>query len=380
MFHAHYYIYIYLILVGVLTLIKAVNVQTDLYTYNYTDKLKVWGLGLFFILFFGFKPWQAGPIMGDTAYADWFNLIQQGELPPYWGVGDSSGVNFSGEFIFNYPRNWMALHGFDVSIWFTLVACVYIIPIIYAVKNLFPGHEYLAFLFFLGCMQFYPGGLNGVRNADACSLFFLGFSLLAVRKHHNLLGILFIIISYFIHHSIVISIFAFIISYFLIRNTKGALMIWILCITIALLFGNLIANYVNALNFIDDRASTYLTIGESEAYMEKNFSHTGFRWDFLIYSAVPIIYGWYFTGKKGFKDKTYQLLLNTYILANAIWIIFIYSSYTNRFAALSWALYPYVLCYPLIKFKVRGLNIPTLISLTLIGQFALTIILSSFLM
>lgn len=92
-------------------------------------------------------------------------------------------------------------------------------------------------------------------------------------------------------------------------------------------------------------------MGEDSDAMQ-HFANTGFRLDFLLYSAVPVIMVWYLTIKRNFNDFTYNIIANTYILANSFWIIVIRAAYTNRFAYLSWFLYPIVIVYPLVRMKV----------------------------
>jgi len=78
------------------------------------------------------------------------------------------------------------------------------------------------------------------------------------------------------------------------------------------------------------------------------FSSTGFRWDFLLYSAIPVYLGYHYIVKRGYKNKMYIQLFNTYLVANAFWILVIRASFSNRFAYLSWFLLPIVLIYPLL--------------------------------
>lgn len=86
--------------------------------------------------------------------------------------------------------------------------------------------------------------------------------------------------------------------------------------------------------------------------MARMFSHTGFRWDFLIFSAVPIWWGWHVTNRLKSKDRSYEIVLNTYILANSIWVMVSRAAFSNRFAMLSWFLYFLVMAYPLLKFEL----------------------------
>ena len=64
---------------------------------------------------------------------------------------------------------------------------------------------------------------------------------------------------------------------------------------------------------------------------------------------MPIILSYFVVFKNNVTDKTYTLLLNTYLLCNAFWILVIRASFSNRFAYLSWFIYPIVLAYPLLE-------------------------------
>lgn len=374
MFPAQDYYTIYALIVGLLIFIKIISGTIIKPDYSESSKIWVALIGIFFILFFGFKPWRAGDIMGDTAYPTFYNWIQNGTLSKYFQIGSLNGkIDYFSELGFNYPRTWMALNGIDVSIWLTYVASIYIIPIIIAIKRLFKDYEYTAFLFFLSCYIFYGYGLNGIRNGDGFSLFILGISYLITQNRNLLLGILFLTLSFYFHHSLAISIIAFLLAYFLIKRTNLACYIWVGTIILTLTFENYLANSIVGFG-LDDRADYYLAASTNLSRLRALFSHVGFRWDFVIYSIIPIILGWYVTVIRRIEDRTYQILLNTYILANAIWIIFMYAAFTNRYAALSWSLYPFVLCYPLLKFKIWGKQQKTYAAFFLTGQFILTLI------
>ena len=134
---------------------------------------------------------------------------------------------------------------------------------------------------------------------------------------------------------------------FLIKSPKVMFGFWLFSIVLSLIAGGPISNLLASLGF-DERLSDYITADVDEG----RFSHTGFRWDFLLYSSMPILLGYYLIFKKKVFNRTYLLLLGTYIYANAFWIMVIRAEYSNRFAYLSWFLYPIVLCYPLLRLKI----------------------------
>ncbi|GGD40959.1 hypothetical protein GCM10011361_05140 [Muriicola marianensis] len=126
----------------------------------------------------------------------------------------------------------------------------------------------------------------------------------------------------------------------------------------SLAFGGVWENLFASLGFGDERLASYLTTRAQEG----KFSSTGFRFDFLFYGAAPIALAYYYKFKKGFEDPIYNRILNTYLIANAFWILIIRANFSNRFAYLSWFLMAIVITYPLLKkhfinkqFKFLGL-------------------------
>ena len=99
----------------------------------------------------------------------------------------------------------------------------------------------------------------------------------------------------------------------------------------------------------DDRLEGYLIDVD-----HSGFSHTGFRWDFILYSIMPIWLGYYILVKKGIRNRIYEVLISTYVLANAFWVMIIRAHFSDRFAYLSWFLYPIVIAYPLFSIDVWG--------------------------
>ena len=75
---------------------------------------------------------------------------------------------------------------------------------------------------------------------------------------------------------------------------------------------------------------------------------TGFRFDFVLYSSLPVYIGYITLFKYKLESKTYSFLLNVYLMANAIWMLCMYAAFTNRIAYLSWLMYPIVTIYPFL--------------------------------
>src|SRR5690606_22308445 len=128
--------------------------------------------------------------------------------------------------------------------------------------------------------------------------------------------------------------------------SKLYLWFWVISIPLSLAMGGFWQSLFAELMPGDDhRASTYLT---GEVYAEQ-FSKTGFRWDFVLYSFVGVFAAWYYIFRMKLKDEFYVRLCNTYLLANGFWILVIRANFSNRFAYLSWFLLALVIFYPLLR-------------------------------
>lgn len=299
-------------------------------------------LAIFFTIYFGLRP-QSGIPMGDT----------QGYVGVYkYHMAHVTEINR--EHVWNHIEMFMARNAFAPEAWLTVVAAIYMFANLAGSRRLFGAHVLTAYIFFLTFFLYYQGGMNGIRNAAGYSLVFLGLALYYKPSKHTYWWVLLMfLLGYGCHSSVVITIAAFIASKYMVRNPKWAIAIWLVTIALSLTMGNTLATFVTETSdFTDDaRALNYLNSGKDAADMAKSFSHVGFRWDFLIFSTLPIALG-YFAHRRFPRDTYFRILLNTYILANAFWIVFMYAKFTNRFAMLSWCIYPYVLAYPLLKYKL----------------------------
>lgn len=365
---------IFEIFIIVLVIIKSAPVEDScILSYDRNSYVKTYIIGFLLIIFFGLRnPDGSIKYFADTSgYAAFYNMVGRGDLMSTTDELNYGVQSYTGEWLFYVIRDFFAVRNFEVNFWFIIVAAIYIIPVILGIHKLLPGYEYLMFLFWICSFGFYSGGVNGIRNANAISIFFLGFICISLYRNKNIktliLGCLLCLISYLFHHSVIILIISFIASLFWVKNTKFALLIWTFAIITSLFLGNTMAIIAVGLGF-EERASSYLGNGSNTNAMTQVFAYIGFRWDFLLFSSMPIIFGYYVTIYKRIKDRFYQILLNTYILANSVWIIFMYAEYTNRFAALSWFLFPFVLCYPMIKFEIFPNNRNLITCLMLLGM------------
>ena len=124
-----------------------------------------------------------------------------------------------------------------------------------------------------------------------------------------------------------------------VKNSKYYFVGWVICLIIAALH----ISYFQILfaGFTDEHGAEYLLSKEN----------SGFRLDFILYSAVPIWVGYRMIYKYRIESSMYSFMLNLYLCTNAIWLLCMYSSFTNRISYLSWFMYPIVLLYPFVELK-----------------------------
>ena len=269
-------------------------------------------------------------------YTTMFNLVQTGywsELPdvarePFWSFVQYTCIDMT-----------------DASGWLFVIAIFYVIGMSFAAYRWLPRHFLIAVIFLFTAFSFWGYATNGIRNGMASSIALVGLSLFNRTKKEMIIGYCLLILATMTHKAMTLTIIAATGAIFL-KNTKFNITFWLFCIVLGLLFQEQFKSLFSGL--IDDgRMATYLNAEVSKEL----FSNTGFRWDFLLYSALPIFIGWIATYKKSINDKTYSFILHTYIFSNAFWVLINTAAYSNRFAYLSWFLYPIVLVYPFCKFK-----------------------------
>ena len=71
-------------------------------------------------------------------------------------------------------------------------------------------------------------------------------------------------------------------------------------------------------------------------------------------------------------DPFYASLVNAYLLTNALWVLVIHASFSNRFAYLSWFMMPWVLLYPFVPGKLNTRPRTELIAAVLGAQYLFT--------
>ena len=315
-----------------LLLVMVFLLQTKNYSLSDASNLKVknsFGIGLllFCLILFGFRPISGKYFADMRTYANVFETYQQGD--PFRADKD---VTF--EFFTKLCSEIMTLDMFFFTCFF-----LYIFPMYRIAKKFFNDYWAYAFFMLVGSYSFWSYGVNGIRNGIATSLFLWGFSM--TKKQY---GAALIVLSFFVHKSLMIPAAAYFITLFY-KNPKSYLYFWLATIPLSLLLGGFWERFFLSLGFgEDDRFQSYLSLEEEAQQIT-----TSFRWAFLLYSATGVYAGWFFIFKKKFVDPVYTQLFNIYLFANGFWVLVIRANFSNRFAYLSWFLLSLVIIYPLLK-------------------------------
>ena len=318
-------------------------------------------LSIIVIVFFGTRP--VSYAFSDTAlYGHLFTNIDT--------LADTDTTNLHEnedgfKWLMLMCRPFMEASGFML-----VVATGYVGFMLLACRKLMPNNTLAAVIFNLGSFSFYSYGTNGIRNGLACSMILLGLAFMTKNRREQIIGIAICTVATYIHRSAALPFLMALSSLYIIHKFKTAYTFWIVSIFLSLILGNTVANLFASLGF-DDRMSGYLNNTEA---LSSEFSSSGFRWDFLIYSSMPIVLGYYVIVKKGIRNLTYEFLLNTYILSNAFWVIVIRAAFSNRFAYLSWFLYPIVVAYPLLKLPIWENNQGSYLKKIMLANFGFTYI------
>ncbi len=309
------------------------NTQKILHSEGSPSQLLAVFLTIVVSFFLGLR--QLAGDFGDTiAYANNYYFINQ-----YAPVSLKSEWLFHNLQFFSKTVLGLNVHEFFVLDCLIYFGCMLICSVILLRKNL-----WLAMLFFFTAFQTYSFATNGLRNGLACSMVLLAMALLATRKKH-FIAVVLMLMAFFIHRSSMLPTAMAVASLFFIKDTKLALRFWYASIVLSLFSGRLFEQFFASLGF-DDRMSSY-TANETGDVL-----YSGFRWDFLLYSAFPVWMIWYVTQYRKFRSPEYSIFANTYLLCNAFWILVIRASFSNRFAYLSWFIYPIVIAYPLMRMNL----------------------------
>lgn len=317
-------------------------------------------------------------------------IILMGLRPVSWLFGDTinyaatyartlpvfSEIDWQKEWLFSLYRTWCRSMGFSVHVYFFIIEIGYLGLMFWAYKKVLWENAWFAILFGLSAFSFFTYGVNGIRNGLACSIVTLAIVFAAKDKNYLIAAVL-CFAAFGIHKSTLLPMAAMVSAIFVIKKPKLALSFWLMSIPISLVAGGPISNFLMGLGF-DDRAEQYMSANGIEE--GTSVGKTGFRWDFLLYSAMPVWLIWHVQKtierkrlemgiEKTIEEeesgvygagiladaesmRVFNVLAVIYLLANAFWVMVIKANFSNRFAYLSWFIYPLVIAYPVIRLHI----------------------------
>lgn len=282
----------------------------------------------FLILFIGLRP-ESYVFVDMMNYIETYHAFYENTQ----FVWDWTTENFIFYNIFAY----IGSRNLGTSFFFVIIAAIYFGCAYWGIRRLFPRDTAIAYLTFLGAFSTFSYATNGIKAGAAASLFILALSY--YRKWIICVPLLIITLGF--HHSMIMPIAAFILA-MLLKNPKHFFWIWLFCLICAITHVSFFQQLFAGL--ADDKAASYLYSTDTDWG-----GKSGFRIDFVLYSAMPVFVGYYAIYKYNIKSKVYDLLLKIYLTANGIWMFCMYAEFTNRIAYLSWAIYPLVLIFPILK-------------------------------
>ena len=336
MFPPQYYLKIYLFILVIISVFSFRKYQLMTEEYHQVlineNQIPSIALTVIMILFIGTRPISGKYFldMGGTA-SEW----------QYWDQGDVYHYQWHyTNIVYDNIRSFMSTYDMPVDFFFFLIATIYFSCIYIACRKLFPQDTLFALLVYLVAFSTFSYATNGIKAGVAAACF-----LIVIAYHENLkVMIPALLFSWGFHHSMIMVVFCFLCVYFL-RKTKYYFYFWIFSFFVALAHITFFQRFFSG--FSNDIGASYLiyqTHGK------------GFRIDFILYSVVPIIIGYYIVFIKKYQYKKYEILLNLYLLTNSIWMLCMYAEFTNRIAYLSWFLHPWVMIYPFLNEKVNNIQ------------------------
>lgn len=324
---AAYYYDIYLFVVSLLTIFYSLKYYINKAAVRDNEILPLF-LCFLITIFIGFRP-------VDSIFADTVGYANS--IDGTYGTLYYSNIE---NFIFDRLIIFFNNFGLGHELFFLLISFIYFFVIYIAYKKLYKDNVAVLFIIFLGSFSTFSYATNGIKAGAAASLFCMAIA----YRENKVLSYFILLISYGFHHSMHVCIAAYICACF-VSQPKYYIYFWCFSLIMAMLhitfFQSLFSGFTN------DKGAGYL-MPSYGSYI------TGMRYDFVLYSAIPVIVGYYSLFKLKIRDINYKFFYNVYLLLNSVWMLCMYSGYTNRIAYLSWCLYPIVISYPFLSNEINA--------------------------
>lgn len=317
-------------------------------------KVAEYGYVVFFLIlaYLGMRP--ISRVFGDMrTYANYFEDYVAG-----------APVDVDKDILFHWFM-YVCSQLMDVRYFFLVCAILYITPLYFASKKWFREYWFYSFLMLAGSFSFWAYGTNGIRNGIATSLF-----LLALSRDKRINQFLWMGLAIAFHKTMLLPAAGWVISSY-VNRPRLFFYLWLVSIPLSIALPGFWQGLFAG--FVDDGRAAYFT----DTQYAEEFSEVGFRWDFLLYSCMGVFAGWYYLFKEKVQDETYIRLFNTFLFANAFWILVIRAAFSNRFAYLSWFMMAIIIAYPFLRIRFLE-NQGVKFSLIMLGYFLFTYIMNIF--
>lgn len=210
-------------------------------------------------------------------------------------------------------------------------------------KKYFPN-EYAGYfvLCVVGCLGFVSYGSNTIRAGFGIALL-----LLAYCTDNKILKICLSVIAIGCQMSMLLPVVGYFFSVYVIKKYRWCECIWLVSLIITSMT-SVVSDAMTLFSGLDARIEDMSNFdGTSDVY------NVGFRYDFLIYSLIPILIAKYNIGNFIKESPTYLIVYRTYLLVNAVWLLLIRIPYTDRVAYLSWFMIPFLLLYSVLNGNLK---------------------------
>lgn len=334
---AEFYKYIYLILVLIFTSNALKGFNIDKYTQSRSTAIVICAV---FVLLLGSRPYSdIFPDMGlyYNYYYDYFDKKTNSFL------FDWETENL----LFDNIELYLAHIGMSPLWHYILFATIYYGCILAACNKFFPKYSLIAFVCYCGAFSTFSYCVNGYKAGSAAAIFLVALA----YRDKLLVSVPFALLSWGFHHGMQLPVAAFVLTQFY-SKPKYYYYLWYVCAILSLLHVSYFQSLFSSMT--DEQGQSYLDI--ARVGQDWGGRSSGFRFDFWIYSAIPVFVGWWAINKFKIRDTFYYKLLCMYLITNSAWLLCIYAAYNNRIAYLSWFMYPIVLLYPLFCEQLGGLR------------------------
>lgn len=335
MLSAKLYLPIYIFIVTIFTYSTMIRYKPRILLFrhfNTSNKSTAIFLTFFLIFFIGFRP-ISGEFDDMGVYDEYYSVLLGTRFYFDWNATN---------IIFDNLLNFFASNYYPIDYFFFIICALDFGFLYWACAKLFPNDTLLAFVVYLAGFITFANATNGIKAGAASSAFLVALA----YRNNKPISILMILISYGLHHSMILPTCAYIVTLYAMKrkiDRKYYLYFWFFCFAMAALhitfFQNILAGQT------DSQGAKYLSAKGEDLVV------SGFRPDFILYSIIPIFLGYYIEKTYKLKSNFFNCIWCTYTLSNAIWLLCTYAAYTNRIAALSWFIYPILLIYPFLLYK-----------------------------